>query len=100
MHKSIIFDLLSGHKEQLLQFGVKEIGLFGSFVAGKEKEESDIDLLVEIDKKKKTLRNFLALNYYLEELMGRKVELVTKQSLSKHIGPHILKSVEYVHFTD
>jgi predicted nucleotidyltransferase len=38
----------------------------------------------------------MALNYYLEDLFGCKVELVTKQSLSPYIGPHILKTVEYV----
>jgi hypothetical protein len=38
----------------------------------------------------------MSLAYYLEELLGKKVELVTKQSLSPYIGPHILKTVEYV----
>jgi len=45
---------------------------------------------------KKTFNNFLSLNYYLEELLGKKVELVTVQSLSPFIGPHILKTVEYI----
>ena len=65
-----------------------------------ETKNSDIDLLVDISKEKKTFKNFLSLNYYLEEVLGKKVELITKQSLSPFIGPHILKTVEYVNFGD
>ena len=89
---------LASHKEQLVNYGVKRIGLFGSFVRNNEKENSDIDLLVDMVKEKKTFRNFMSLNYYLEDLFGRKVDLITIQSLSPHIGPHILKAVEYVSF--
>lgn len=96
LHKENIFQILNSHKQELLNYGVKEIGLFGSYVRNEATKESDIDLLVEIEKEKKTFRNFMALSYYLEELLGKKVELVTKQSLSPYIGPHILKSVEYV----
>lgn len=71
-------------------------GLFGSYVRNEATFNSDVDLLVDINKSKKTFRNFMALCYYLENLLGNKVELVTKQSLSPYIGPHILKTVEYV----
>jgi len=74
----------------------KKIGLFGSYLRNEATENSDIDLLVDIEKDKKTLKNFLALNFYLEDIFGKKVELVTTQSLSPYIGPHILKTVEYV----
>jgi predicted nucleotidyltransferase len=96
LHKENILQILNSHKQELLNYGVKEIGLFGSYVRNEATKESDIDLLVDIVKEKKTFRNFMALSYYLEELFGKKVELVTKQSLSPYIGPHILKTVEYV----
>ena len=96
LNKETILKILAANKHELLLFGVKEIGLFGSYARNAAKPESDIDLLVEISKDKKTFRNFMALSYYLEELLGNKVELVTKQSLSPYIGPHILKTVEYV----
>lgn len=99
LHKENIFQILNSHKQELLNYGVKEIGLFGSYVRNEATKESDIDLLVDIAKEKKTFRNFMALSYYLEELFGKKVELVTKQSLSPYIGPHILKTVEYVSLT-
>ncbi|MDP3469082.1 MAG: nucleotidyltransferase family protein [Daejeonella sp.] len=95
LEKQDILDELSNQRHQLANFGVEQIGLFGSFVRDEANQESDIDLLVEMSKNRKTFRNFLALNYYLEEIFGRKVELVTKQSLSPYIGPHILRTVEY-----
>ena len=95
LRKDIILQKLTASKQELFEFGVEQIGLFGSYLTNKATPESDIDLLVEITPSYKTFRNFLALNYYLEDLFGRKVELVTKQSLSPYIGPHILKTVEY-----
>lgn len=93
--KAVILQTLVDHQHQLADYGVTQIGLFGSYLRNEATEESDIDLLVNIQKDKKTLKNFLALNYYLEDLFGRKVELVTIQSLSPYIGPHILKTVIY-----
>jgi len=93
--KDIILQTLVAHKQQLAAYGVNQIGLFGSHLRNEATENSDIDLLVDLQKEKKTFRNFLALNYYLEEVFGCKVELVTKQSLSPYIGPHILKTVAY-----
>ena len=98
LNKETILKVLAANQHKLFHFGVKEIGLFGSYVHNAAQPGSDIDLLVEISKDKKTFRNFMALSYYLEELLGKKVELITKQSLSPYIGPHILKTVEYVPF--
>jgi predicted nucleotidyltransferase len=95
MPKDAILQLLVAHEQQLLDFGVNKIGLFGSYLRNEATEASDIDLLVDIQKEKKTFKNFLALNYYLEDIFERKVELVTTQSLSPYIGPHILKTVAY-----
>ncbi|MCF8452743.1 MAG: nucleotidyltransferase family protein [Pedobacter sp.] len=95
LEKQDILDELSNQRHQLANFGVEQIGLFGSFVRDEANQESDIDLLVNMSKNRKTFRNFMALNYYLEEIFGRKVDLVTKQSLSPYIGPHILRTVEY-----
>lgn len=96
LHKNSILEILAAHSQQLSGYGVNRIGLFGSYVRNEAKADSDIDLLVDISKDKKTFSNFLSLNYYLEDLLGKKVELVTTQSLSPYIGPHILKTVEYV----
>ena len=64
-----------------------------SYVRNEATEDSDIDLLVYLRKDKKTFRNFMGLSYFLEELFQHKVELVTIQSLSPYIRPHILKQL-------
>ncbi len=99
LHKEAIFKMLSDQKINLSEFGVEQIGLFGSYLRNEATENSDIDLLVDLSKDRKTFRNFMALNYFLEDLFGSRVDLITKQSLSPFTGPHILKSVEYVSFT-
>lgn len=97
--KTDIIKELQANEKHLLAHGVKEIGLFGSFLTNNANTQSDIDLLVDLKKENKTFKNFMSLNYFLEQLFNRKVDLVTKQSLSPYIGPHILKSVEYVPFS-
>jgi len=57
-----------------------------------------VDLLVEFKTGRKTFDAFIQLAFLLEDLLERRVELVTPESLSPHIGPHILKEVKYVAF--
>ena len=95
-NKKQVFSLLIQNKEVIKSYGVNTLGVFGSFVRDEPDLNSDIDLLVEFDPEKKTYRNFIGLVYYLEELLGRKVELVTPNSISPYIAPYIKKEVEYV----
>ena len=95
--KSSLLNILFQNREAIKSFGVKELGLFGSFVSGTNiTRESDVDFLVDFEAGKKDFDNFMGLSFFLEELIGRKIELVTPQSLSKYIGAHILKQVEHV----
>lgn len=100
LHRESILAMLAANKPVLASYGVNRIGLFGSYVRNQATAQSDIDLLVDIQKEKKTFSNFLSLNHFLENLFDKKVELVTTQSLSPYIGPHILKTVEYVAVAD
>ncbi|MHA1607671.1 MAG: nucleotidyltransferase family protein [Candidatus Freyarchaeota archaeon] len=85
--------IIGEHKEELReQYGVKEIGIFGSFVRGEAREDSDVDVLVEFEKPIGFFR-FLELEEYLGSLIGRKVDLVSKKALKPHIGKHILEEV-------
>ena len=93
--QELIQKILSG-QQQIRSYGVKQLGIFGSFVRNEAKENSDIDLLIEFYPEQKSFDNFMELAFYLQSLLGRKVEIVTPQSLSKYIGPYILKEVEYV----
>ena len=94
--KELIFQRILDKQEELLFCGVKNIGLFGSFVRGEQTPTSDIDILVEFKPAKHTFDNFMEVAFLLEKILGRKVELITPEALSPYIGPHILKEVERV----
>jgi len=80
--------------DEIKRFGVKRIGLFGSYVRGEQRAESDVDILVEFEKGKATFDNFLDLAEYLEKLLGKKIDLLTKEGVrSIRIG-HIRKEIE------
>jgi uncharacterized protein len=87
--------MLEAHQSRLKALGVEKLGLFGSFVRGEQRPGSDIDLLVEFTPGKKTFDAFMELCFFWEEILERKVEVVTVESLSPYIGPHILNEVEY-----
>jgi len=91
-----ILDVLRKNQEKFRAYGVKKLGIFGSFVRNEQNLRSDVDLLVEFLEGKKTFDNFIHLSFLLEELFENRVELVTTDSLSSYIGSHILKEVEYV----
>jgi predicted nucleotidyltransferase len=93
--KQDVLRILHQNQVRLRALGVSRIGLFGSFVRGEQRPDSDIDLLVEFEVGKKTFDAFMDLSFLLEEILQRKVELVTVESLSPYLGPHILKEVEY-----
>ena len=81
------------HKEKLSKrFKVKTIGVFGSYVRGEQKEGSDLDVLVEFEEPV-GLFEFMALENYLSDLLGVKVDLVSKKALKPHIGKRILEEV-------
>ena len=82
MNKEEILKVIRENKDKIKSFGVKKIGIFGSFVRGEEKERSDIDIIVEFEEGKKNFDNFMNLAFYLEELFGRKVDLLTPESIS------------------
>jgi predicted nucleotidyltransferase len=93
--KQDILNVLEQNRTRLQSLGAKKIGLFGSFVRGEQRPDSDIDLLVEFEPGQKTFDNFIELSFFLEEVLQHRTELVTVESLSPYLGPHILREVEY-----
>ncbi|MGI8640659.1 MAG: nucleotidyltransferase family protein [Pyrinomonadaceae bacterium] len=93
--KDQIFSRLREHQTEIRRFGVRRFGLFGSFLRGMQTGQSDVDLLVEFESGQKSFDNFMRLGFFLEDLLERKVDLITPESLSPHIGPKILREVEY-----
>jgi predicted nucleotidyltransferase len=69
-------------KVAISSFGVKSIGLFGSFVRNSATETSDVDFLIDFNPDKKSFDNFMNLAFFLEDLFGRKVAIITPQSLN------------------
>jgi len=97
--KEQVIATLYNHRADLQQFGLRSCGVFGSFVRNQSRSESDVDILVDFEPGKKTFENFMHLAFFLEELFGRRVDLITTDSLSPYIGPYILREVEYVSLT-
>ena len=95
-NKKELIERLVASGKQISSYGVKKLGIFGSFVKDEVKENSDVDFYIDFDIEFKTLKNFIALADVLEELTGRKIEIVTPQSLNKFIGKYIIQEVEYV----
>lgn len=83
-------------ESQIRALGVERLALFGSFLRGSAKPESDIDFLVQFAHGSKTYARFLALSELLEERLGRRVDLVTTEALSPFIGPRILAEAQDV----
>ena len=94
--RSELFAALERHAAQIKAHGVVRLGIFGSFANGEPDGDSDVDVLVEFDPGRKSFDNFIKLAMFLEDLFERRVELVTRESLSPYIGPRILEEVEYV----
>ena len=88
--------LLHENELTIRSFGVRRLGLFGSFQRDEARADSDVDLFVEFKPGAATFDHFMDLSFFCEDLFGRRVEIVTPNSLSPYLGPRILKEVEYV----
>lgn len=97
--KETILQLIKQYKDELeKEYGVKEIGLFGSYVNGIPNDESDIDILIDfLDKyhDEMSLFDFIELREKLEEILNHKVDLVMKSALKETIKNRILQEVVY-----
>ena len=94
----IIEKLRSQYPYLSSEFGIKRIGVFGSVVKQSEREESDIDLIVEFDRP--IGLQFMSLAEYMEKLFGRKVDILTKDGIRnirvKRVSTDIEKDIIYV----
>jgi len=94
--KEIILSTLKDLKDKLkARYKVNQIGLFGSYVSDSQEESSDVDILVEFNEDA-SLFDLVRLSHYLEEIFGKKVEVVSKTSLKKEMKQHIMDEVVYV----
>ncbi len=93
MSKKILNEL-EKRKDKLREKGVKKIGLFGSYLKGKQKRGSDIDFLVDMDKKK-IEDEYFELLFYLENLFKKRVDLIIESDLRPELN-YVKKEAKYV----
>jgi predicted nucleotidyltransferase len=92
-----IINQIKNHRSEICElFKIDSIGLFGSYATNDQNLQSDIDLLVRFRKGNKDLFNFLNLKYYLEDLLGKEVDLVNQDGIKPALKKKILQQVIYV----
>lgn len=89
MNRDEVLDVLRVHKKILSQrFGVSELTLFGSIARDQAKDNSDVDILVSFGGPA-TSKAYFGVQFYLEDLLGRQVDLVTEKALRKELRPYV-----------
>jgi predicted nucleotidyltransferase len=97
MTRSEILDFLKMHKDELRQiYGVQEIALFGSYARQTARDDSDIDIAIELADEKKTLTNFFGLKRYLEEHLGKRIDLGIKSTMKPIVKETAQKDMLHV----
>ena len=95
--KEEILDAIRKHRDILLKYKVREIGLFGSFVRGEQDDRSDIDFIADFEEP--SVDNFMGLSSFLENLFGKKVEILTPAGVDSirinHVKEEIKRSIVY-----
>ena len=95
MSKDDIIKLLQEHRQAWMPFGVKSMAVFGSVARGESQPESDIDILVDFEGQA-TFDRYMDLKFYLEDLLERKVDLVTPKALKPRMRPNVEEEAIYV----
>ncbi len=96
MRKDEVLKLLIQHKPELIRrFGITDLALFGSTVRDEARPDSDIDVLVSFDGPA-TSKRYFGVQFYLEDLLGSPVDLVTDKALRSELRPYVEASAIHV----
>lgn len=95
LKSEVVMRNIEDNMEKIKKYGVRRIGLFGSYIRDEQGTDSDIDVLVEFEKGKKTFDNYMDLKFFLEELFERKVDLVVSEAMKPDLKPYIMGGVRY-----
>ncbi|QTA38234.1 nucleotidyltransferase family protein [Thermosipho ferrireducens] len=100
MKKEMVIKLIKENMDEIRKFGVKRIGIFGSVVRNEANEKSDIDFVVEFEKDRGGMKDFIGLIEYLENLFDREIDVITPSGIEdiriKPVKERIKREVEYV----
>ncbi|MDA8408102.1 MAG: nucleotidyltransferase family protein [Deltaproteobacteria bacterium] len=88
-----ILKKLEENRDEILSFGVRQLGVFGSCARGEQTESSDLDFLVEFDDP--MFANYFDLKFFLEKLFGSSVDLIIKDTIKPRIRSTILEETVY-----
>ncbi len=87
---------LREHKDEIRRrFGVKSLAVFGSVARGEAGPGSDVDILVEFEGRA-TFDRYMGLKFFLEDLLGTRVDLVTRRALKPRMRPYVEREAVYV----
>lgn len=95
LNKKIIMKSIQDNLDEIKRYGIRRIGVFGSFARSSENKKSDIDILVEFYPEKKSFDNYMELKFFLKKILHRDVDLVIKDAIKPRIKPYILDEVLY-----
>lgn len=93
MNRAELLKRLRAHKTTLVQnFGVTELALFGSFARDQAADDSDVDILVQFNGPA-TAKQYFGVQFYIEDLLSRQVDLVTNKALRAEIRPYVERDI-------
>lgn len=96
MRKDEVLKLLTEHKPELMRrFGITDLALFGSTARDEASEDSDVDVMVEFDGRS-TAKRYFGVQFYLEDLLHREIDLVQKEVVRAELQPYIEKDLIHV----
>ena len=96
MTREQILDFLRQHKQEMNdRFGVTRIGLFGSYARGEAREDSDIDIAVELEGDR-LFRKFFALELFLKSNLQKDIDLGIESTLKAIVRERVAKEIQYV----
>ncbi len=93
-HRDDVVNILSLYRLEIKRYGVKSLALFGSAARNRLRKKSDVDILVQFEQP--TWANYIGLKFYLQDLLGREVDLVTPKGLKPAVRPSVEKDLLYV----
>ena len=93
LNSKTIIEKIKDEKAELKKKGVKKIGLFGSYAKDKQKKGSDVDFLIEFNEI--SANNFFGVLFFLEKLLGKKIDLVIEEDLKPELN-YVKKEAKYV----
>jgi len=89
-----VITILTSKRTAIKRYGVKSLAVFGSAAKDRLRKKSDVDILVQFDRP--TWANYIGLKFYLQDLLGREVDLVTPKGLKPAARPSVEKDLLYV----